>query len=43
MLGDWGEAIVAPAWQRIAPGQRTEFLHFLCGRMHSPQSVSLFS
>jgi hypothetical protein len=39
----WGEASVAPVWERVAPGQRPAFLRFLYGRMHSPQSVALFA
>jgi hypothetical protein len=38
----WSEAAVAPAWKRVAPERRGEFLRFLYGRMHSPQSVALF-
>jgi hypothetical protein len=38
----WGEAIVAPAWERIPAERRSEFLRFLYGRMHSPQSVAMF-
>jgi hypothetical protein len=37
-----GEAAVAPAWERVAPARRPEFLRFLYGRMHSPQSVAMF-
>jgi hypothetical protein len=38
-----GEAAVAPVWERVAPERRGEFLRFLYGRMHSPQSVALFA
>ncbi len=38
----WGEASVAPVWARVAPQRRAEFLRYLYGRMHSPQSVALF-
>lgn len=38
----WGEASVAPVWQRVAPEQRPDYLRFLYGRMHSPQTVSMF-
>ena len=38
----WGEAAVAPVWARVAPERRAEFLRYLYGRMHSPQSVALF-
>jgi hypothetical protein len=39
----WGEAAVAPVWERVAPAQRPAFLRFLYGRMHSPQSVAMFA
>jgi hypothetical protein len=39
----WGEATVAPAWERVAPARRPAFLRFLYGRMHSPQSVAMFA
>jgi hypothetical protein len=39
----WGEAAVAPAWERVEPAQRPAFLRFLYGRMHSPQSVAMFA
>jgi hypothetical protein len=38
----WGEPSVASAWQRMPAARRAEFLPFLFGRMHSPQTVSLF-
>ena len=38
----WGEASVAPVWQRVPVERRTEFLQFLYGRMHSPQTVGMF-
>jgi len=38
----WGEAAVAPAWERVEPARRPDFLRFLYGRMHSPQSVAMF-
>ena len=38
----WGVAAVAPAWERVEPARRPEFLRFLYGRMHSPQSVAMF-
>ncbi|HJZ47204.1 MAG TPA: hypothetical protein VKE41_08570 [Roseiflexaceae bacterium] len=38
-----GEAAVAPAWGSVVPARRTEFVHFLYGRMHSPQSVAMFA
>lgn len=39
----WGEASVAPVWERAAPARRPELLRYLYGRMHSPQSVALFA
>lgn len=39
----WGEASVAPIWQRVPPARRPAFLQFLYGRMHSPQSVAMFA
>ena len=38
----WGEASVAPLWERVDPDRRAAFLRFLYGRMHSPQSVAMF-
>jgi len=38
----WGEASVAPAWERVPPARRGAFLRFLYGRMHSPQTVAGF-
>lgn len=39
----WGEASVGPAWERVPTERQGDFLRFLYGRMHSPQSVALFS
>jgi hypothetical protein len=39
----WGEACVAPTWERVPPECRADFLRFLYGRMHSPQSVTMFA
>lgn len=38
----WGEASVAPVWDRLPPARRPAFLPYLYGRMHSPQSVAMF-
>jgi hypothetical protein len=38
----WGEKSVSPAWESVPQGQQVEFLRFLYGRMHSPQSVAMF-
>jgi hypothetical protein len=39
----WGDATVGPAWERVSAERRSDFLRFLYSRMHSPQSVALFS
>lgn len=39
----WGEAAVAPAWRAAEPERRSDFVRFLYGRMHSNDSVALFS
>jgi hypothetical protein len=39
----WGERVVAPAWERISSEQRDGFLRFLYGRMHSNDTVAMFS
>lgn len=38
----WGEAAVAPAWESAPAARRPEFLRYLYGRMHSPQTVAMF-
>lgn len=38
----WGEACVTPVWERVPPEQRADFLHYLYGRMHSPQTVGMY-
>jgi homocysteine S-methyltransferase len=38
----WGEACVRPVWQRVPAERRADFLHYLYGRMHSPQTVGMF-
>ncbi len=39
----WGEPSVTPVWQAVAPERRAEFLRYLYGRMHSPQTVAMFT
>lgn len=39
----WGEVSVAPVWEAIAPARRAEFLRYLYGRMHSPQTIAMFA
>jgi len=38
----WGEELVLPAWQAVAPERRPDFYRFLFGRKHSPQSIAMF-
>ena len=38
----WGEAVVAPVWERMPADQRPAYLRFLYDRMHSLQTVSMF-
>ncbi len=39
----WGERTVAPAWRAVPGDRRADFLRFLHGRMHSNDSVGMFS
>jgi len=39
----WGEASVAPAWARVRVEDRPDFLRFLYGRMHAPDTVGMFA
>lgn len=39
----WGEASVAPAWANVPDGRRDDFVRFLYGRMHSNDTVGMFS
>lgn len=38
----WGGAAVTPVYQRVPAERRAEFLSYLYGRMHSPQTVAMF-
>lgn len=38
----WGGLCVHPVWVRQPVERRGEFLHYLYGRMHSPQTVGMF-
>lgn len=38
-----GESSVTPIWERVPQDRRPEFLRYLYGRLHSPQSVALFA
>jgi hypothetical protein len=37
-----GESSIAPIWQNISEERRSDFLEFLYGRLHSPQTVAMF-
>lgn len=39
----WGERSVEPVWRSVARERRGEFLEYLYGRMHSPQTVAMFA
>lgn len=39
----WGEASVASVWERVEVSRRPALLQYMYGRMHSPQSIALFS
>ena len=39
----WGEAVVTPAYSQIQPDRRSEFIEYLYGRMHSNQTVAMFT
>ena len=38
----WGEAIVAPLWEKIPTPHRTDFLDFMYSRVHSNESITMF-
>jgi hypothetical protein len=38
----WGEAVVAPVWEKVPSAQRTEFLRFMYDRVHSNDSIGMF-
>ena len=38
-----GEPAVASVWEELPAERRPDFLRYLYGRMHSPQSVGMFS
>jgi hypothetical protein len=38
----WGGLCVHPVWERQPVARRGEFLRYLYGRMHSPQTVAMF-
>ncbi len=39
----WGQSVVTSAFQAIPAERRSEYLEFLYGRMHSPQTVAMFA
>ena len=39
----WGEAAVTPVYRQVPVERRSEFLRYLYGRMHSNQTVAMFS
>jgi hypothetical protein len=38
----WGEAVVAPVWERTPIDHRAEFLRFMYDRVHSNDSIAMF-
>lgn len=38
----WGQPAVTAAYQAVPAARRAEFLRYLYGRMHSPQTVAMF-
>lgn len=38
----WGEAVVAPVWEKVSPAHRAELLRFMYDRVHSNDSIVLF-
>ena len=38
----WGEPMVAAAWHGLSSGQRSDFVRYLYGRMHSNTTVGMF-
>jgi hypothetical protein len=38
----WGQPVVTAAYGAVPAARRAEFLRFLYGRMHSPQTVAMF-
>jgi hypothetical protein len=38
----WGEAVVAPVWERTPLAYRAEFLRFMYDRVHSNDSIAMF-
>jgi len=38
----WGEAVVAPVWEKAPAAHRAEFLRFMYDRVHSNDSIAMF-
>ncbi len=38
----WGEAVVAPVWEKTPLANRAEFLRFMYDRVHSNDSIAMF-
>jgi hypothetical protein len=38
----WGEAVVAPVWEKTPMAYRAEFLRFMYDRVHSNDSIAMF-
>lgn len=38
----WGEAVVAPVWEKAPTAHRAEFLRFMYDRVHSNDSIAMF-
>jgi hypothetical protein len=38
----WGEAVVAPVWDKTPATDRAEFLHYMYDRVHSNESIAMF-
>jgi hypothetical protein len=38
----WGEAVVAPVWEKTPMACRAEFLRFMYDRVHSNDSIVMF-
>jgi hypothetical protein len=38
----WGEAVVAPVWEKIPLAYRAEFIRYMYDRVHSNNSIAMF-
>lgn len=38
----WGEAVVAPVWEKVPVNRREDFLRFIYDRIHSNDSIGMF-